>query len=67
MKTRQDIEQAAQLLGDDRWSVWMKCGVHLWQALPWTQSGERYCPNCFTIWTPNGAIQNAPMKPTSLH
>ena len=56
MTTRNEVEQAGH--------VWMKCGVHNWQALPQTDSGEHYCPNCDTIWTPDGAIHNVPSPPT---
>ena len=54
MSTRFEVEKAAHVLGDDRWNVWMKCGVHNWQALPRTDSGEHYCENCCTIWTADG-------------
>jgi hypothetical protein len=63
MTTRLEIEKASHVLGDDRWGAWMKCGVHKWQALPQTDSGEHYCPNCCTIWTPDGAIHNVPDPP----
>lgn len=66
MRTRDEVEKAADVLGDDRWNVWMKCGIHKWQALPQTDSGEHYCPNCCTIWTPDGAIKNVPAKPAAL-
>jgi hypothetical protein len=64
MTTRDEIEKAARVLGDDkRWDIWMRCGVHNWQALPTTEAGERYCPNCCAIWTPDGAIKNVPTQP----
>jgi hypothetical protein len=65
MRTREEVEQGAENLGDDRWNVWMRCFIHTWQALPQTDSGEHYCPDCCTIWTADGAIQNVPMKPAS--
>jgi len=65
MTTRDEVEKAAHVLGDDRWNVWMKCFVHTWQALPQTDSGEHYCPNCYTIWTTDGAIQNVPERPST--
>jgi hypothetical protein len=65
VRTRNEVEKASHVIGDDRWNVWMKCGVHNWQALPQTDSGEHYCPNCCTIWTTDGAIQNVPMKPAT--
>ena len=34
-----------------------------WQALPRTDSGEHYCPNCCTLWTADGAIKNVPTQP----
>ena len=64
--TRDEVEKAAHVLGDGRWNVWIKCGVHNWQALPQTDSGEHYCPHCCTIWTPDGAIRNVPTKPATL-
>jgi hypothetical protein len=57
MTTRLEIESIG---GDDRWGAWMKCGVHSWQTLPRTESGEHYCPHCCTLWTAEGAIQNIP-------
>ena len=65
MRTREEVEKAAHSLGDERWSVWMKCFIHTWQALPQTESGEHYCPDCCTLWTSNGAIQNVPTRPVS--
>jgi hypothetical protein len=63
MKTRAEVEKAAHSLGDRRWNVWVNCGVHDWRALPETDSGERYCPNCWTLWTSDGAILNVPAMP----
>jgi hypothetical protein len=63
MRTRYEVEKAAQVLGDDRWKVWMNCGVHNWQALPQTDSGEHFCENCCALWTQDGAIQNVPERP----
>jgi hypothetical protein len=64
MRNRQEIEQTARVLRRaERWDIWMQCGVHNWQALPRTESGEHYCPNCCTIWTTDGTIQNVPRKP----
>jgi hypothetical protein len=64
MRTRQEVEQTAQALSqDERWNIWMKCGVHHWQSLPVTDSGEHYCPNCYTMWTSDGAIKNVPTQP----
>ena len=65
LKTPDEVEKAAHVLGDDRWNVWMKCFVHTWQALPQTDSGEHYWPNCCTMWTADGAIQNVPLKPAT--
>ena len=62
MRTRDEVEKAAHVLGDDRWNVWMKCGAHNWQVLPQTDSGEHYCPNCCTIRTHAGAILNTPER-----
>ena len=67
MRTRDEVEKAAHVLGDDRWNVWMKCGVHNWRALPRTDSGEHYCENCYAMWTPDGAIQNIPERPATRH
>ena len=65
MPTRHEIERAAQVLSDEeRWDIWMLCGVHNWQTLPRTESGEHYCPNCCTIWTADGAIKNMPQPTT---
>ena len=66
MRTRDEIERTAHMLGDERWQIWMECGVHNWQALPRIESGEPYWPNCCTIWTADGAIQKVPTKPISL-
>jgi hypothetical protein len=63
MTSRLDVEKASHVLGDARWDVWMKCGAHQWQALPQTDSGEHYCPQCYTLWTADGAIQNVPEPP----
>ena len=65
LKTRNEVEKAAQSLGDRRWNVWMKCGVHDWRALPQTDSGEYYCPECWTLWTTDGAILHVPFMPTA--
>ena len=65
MRTREEVEQAAQVLGADRWNVWMQCGVHTWETLPRTESGEHYCQKCCTIWTADGAIKNVPTQPTT--
>ncbi len=66
MPTRDEIENAAHVLSDEeRWDIWMQCGVHTWQSLPLTESGEHYCPNCCTIWTADGAIKNVPTQPTT--
>ncbi len=41
MLTRHEIEEAAHVLSDEeRWDIWMQCGVHHWQALPRTESGS---------------------------
>jgi hypothetical protein len=64
MPTRHELEKAARALSDEeRWDIWMHCGVHNWQTLPVTESGEHYCPNCRTIWTADGAIKNVPTQP----
>src|ERR1700681_1137781 len=55
MRTHDEGEKTARVLGDERWDISMQCGVHNWQALPRTESGEHYCPNCCTIWTADGA------------
>ena len=65
MRTREEIEKAAHVLGDSRWTLWMKCGVHDWPALPQTDSGEHYCPTCCTLWTVDGAIRNVPALPSA--
>jgi hypothetical protein len=67
MTTRVEVQQASDRLGDVRWSAWMQCGLHNWQALPQTDSGEHYCPNCYTIWSPDGAIHNVPTTPEAKH
>jgi hypothetical protein len=64
MPTRHEIEKVASALSDqERWDIWMHCGVHNWQSLPCTASGEHYCPNCCTMWTADGAIKNVPTQP----
>jgi len=63
MKTRSEVEKAAHLLDEERWKVWMNCGVHDWRALPETDSGEHYCPTCWTLWTSDGAILHVPAQP----
>ena len=63
MRTRDEVEKAAQALGDNRWDEWTKCGVHNWQTLPQTDAGDHYCPNCYTIRTHAGAILNRPERP----
>ncbi len=66
MPTRQEIEKTAHALSDqERWDIWMQCGIHNWKALPRTITGEHYCPNCCTIWTAEGAIKNMPTQPTT--
>jgi hypothetical protein len=68
--TRSEVERLAkQQFTDDteRWKIWMNCGVHNCRSLPLTtDSGEHYCPNCCTIWSPDGAIQNIPRKNPTL-
>ncbi len=61
--TLDEVKKAADVLGDDRWKIWMKCDVHNWKALPQTDSGEHYCSQCCTLWTPDGAILNIPERP----
>ena len=63
MRTFHEVETAARALGDTRWDKWTKCGVHNWQTLPQTESGEHYCPNCCTIRTHAGTILNRPERP----
>ena len=58
--TIDEVKTAADVLGGDRWKIWMKCGLHYWQALPQTDSDEYYCPQCYTLWTADGAIKNIP-------
>ena len=58
--TIDEVKTAADVLGGDRWKIWMKCGLHDWQALPQTDSDEYYCPQCYTLWTADGAIKNIP-------
>ena len=65
MRTRDDIETAARILGDARWDTWTKCRVHNWQTLPQTDLGDHYCPNCCTIRTHAGAILNLPQEPST--
>jgi hypothetical protein len=65
--TRDEVEQAGRALGDARWNIWMQCGLHNWRALPRTDSDEHYCPNCYTIWTADGAIHNVPQQPKPQH
>lgn len=66
MPTRHDIEKTSNLLSnEERWDTWMECGVHTWETLPRTITGEHYCPNCCTIWTGEGAIKNMPTHPTT--
>ena len=66
MPTRQQVEKTASGLSDEeRWHIFVQCGVHNWQALPTTETGEHYCPNCCTIWTADGAIKNVPTQPTT--
>ena len=58
---RADIEKLAQTLsGNERWERLRKCGVHDWQSLPMTDSGEHYCPSCCTLWDSRGQILNLP-------
>ena len=54
------VKKAADVLGVDRWKVWIKCGLHDWETLPQTDSDEHYCPQCYTLWTPDGTIKNIP-------
>ncbi len=58
--TIDEVKKAADALGADRWMIWMKCGLHDWGALPQTDSGEHYCPQCYTLWTADGAIKSIP-------
>jgi hypothetical protein len=58
MKTRDEVEKRSQSLGDRRWNVWVNCGVHEMRALPEAESGEHYCPICWTLYktiTPVGS------------
>jgi hypothetical protein len=64
MRTRHEIETAANSMSaEERWRMFLLCGVHNWQTLPTTETGEHYCPNCCTIWTADGAIKNVPTQP----
>ncbi len=66
MATLQEIEKAARMMNDgERWAIWNGCGAHRWTTLRQVVSGERYCPDCCTIWTPDGAIDNAPVRPVA--
>ena len=55
--THDDVDKAARLRGDIRWNIWRTCGVHNWQTLPHTDSGEHYCPNCYTMRTHAGVMR----------
>ena len=63
MPSRENIERLANALSTRRYSVWKDCEPHDPQKLPLTDSGERYCPTCFSIWTSDGVILNSPKKP----
>ena len=63
MHTRPEVEQAARQLRNERWTVWMQCGAHDWQALPVTMTGEHFCGNCCTLWTSRDGILNEPFNP----
>ena len=66
MRTRYEVEKAAhQFSTQERWSQWLRCGVHNWRALPKTDSGEHYCTECCTLWTPEGAVINEPERPSA--
>src|SRR5439155_12312313 len=65
MKTRQEVEKAAHLLGDERWKVWMNCGVHDWRTLPETDSGEHYCEKCWTCGLRTGGVAARSPRPAS--
>jgi hypothetical protein len=62
MPSSEDIENLALALGEQRYAVWKGCGPHDLQQLPLTHSGERYCPNCYSIWTSDGVILNGPTR-----
>jgi hypothetical protein len=63
--TREQVERASRVLSDDeRWSKWVACPQHDVPALPVTEdTGDHYCPNCCTLFTPGGAALNAPHQP----
>jgi hypothetical protein len=63
MRTRHEVEQAAHMLGENRHAVWLNCGIHNWQALPTTDTGDHYCENCCTLWSSAGAVLNPPERP----
>jgi len=65
MRTNQDVEKTARALGHERWDIWTECGVHAWRALPRTESGDHFCPNCCTVWMAEGAITNILTKPAT--
>jgi hypothetical protein len=62
MRTREEVEKAAQSFQrDERWLKWTVCGQHPVDSLPVTESGERYCENCCTLWTAAGEMLNQPV------
>lgn len=61
--TRQEIEKLAKQFPDgERYEHWLRCPVHDLDALPLTDSGERYCPNCCTLWNSRREMLNQPQK-----
>ena len=57
--TREDVENSAkQFPANERYEQWLRCGVHDLTVLPLTDSGERYCPNCCGLWSPQGEMLN---------
>lgn len=66
MMTRAKVEELASNFTGNRWKTWRRCGTHLWHRLPLTESGEHFCPVCFTIWNAKGETLNAPKNLASV-
>jgi hypothetical protein len=65
--TKAQIEQlATSMKPAERWRLFNMCPKHFWKDLPKTiDSGDHYCAQCCTLWSPAGAILNVPVNPAT--
>jgi len=62
--TRRSLQPTSrELAGDKRYQKWRECPIHLGWSLLMTDTGEYYCPRCYTLWDPeSGEMLNLPLR-----